>query len=109
MTVMSGGRVLLDDAARQAAEPVVPFVLWFNAFAGLGYIVAGIGLWLARRWGAWLSMIIALATLLVFAGFGLHVAVGGDFAPRTAYALLLRSVVWVLIAAFAARRLLGRH
>jgi hypothetical protein len=29
-------------------------------------------------------------------------------AAHTVYALLLRSVVWVLIAAFAARRLLGR-
>lgn len=108
LTVLSGGRVLLDEAARLAAEPVVPFVLWFNTLAGLGYIAAGVGLSLARRWGAWLAVIIALATLLVFAAFGLHVATGGAFAMRTVYAMLLRSAVWVLIAASAARRLLRR-
>ena len=51
MTIWEGGAVLfVDGAARQAAGHYVPFVLWFNFLAGFAYIVAGVGLWMRRRW-----------------------------------------------------------
>lgn len=104
LTVFSGGRVLFGpEAARVAAGNYVPFVLWFNFLAGFAYIAAGVGLVLWRRWAIWLALGIAVATALVFAAFGLHVAAGGAFEPRTVVAMTLRSVFWAVIAALALR------
>jgi hypothetical protein len=82
---------------------VVGFVLWFNFLAGFAYVVAGAGLWMRRRWSAQLALAIAAATVLMFGAFGIHVAAGGAFEARTAWAMTLRSAVWILIALFALR------
>lgn len=105
-TIASGGNTLFGGtAARQAAGAYVPFVLWFNFLAGFGYVAAGAGLWLARRWAATLALAIAAATLLVFAAFGLHVLTGGAHEMRTVGAMTLRSLVWIAIGWLAARRI----
>lgn len=105
LTVTSGGKVLFgSEAARAAAGAYVPFVLWFNFLAGFAYIAAGIGLWRWQRWAAWLALGIAAATALVFAAFGVHIALGGAFEPRTVAAMALRTVFWVAIAVVAQRR-----
>src|SRR5450756_1491207 len=96
-TIRAGGSVLFGDGA-QAAGNVVGFVLWFNFLAGFAYVVAGIGLWMRRHWSAQLALAIAATTVLVFGAFGIHVAAGGAFEARTAWAMTLRSVVWILIA-----------
>jgi hypothetical protein len=102
LTVLSGGRALFGgEAARAAVGNAVPFVLWFNFAAGFLYILAGIGLFLWRRWAAQLSAAIAIATLVVFAAFGWHVALGGAFEMRTVGAMILRSGVWIAIAILA--------
>lgn len=100
LTVFSGATTLLGALDMGA---VVPFVLWFNTAAGLAYVIAGLGLWLGLRWAFPLSLAIFAATLLVFAGFGLHVAQGGAFEMRTVFAMALRSVVWAAIALAAWR------
>jgi len=105
LTLVSGGRVLLDAEAARAAAPVVPFVVWFNVVAALGYLAAGVGFWRARPWAAPLALAIAAATALVFVGFGAHVAAGGAYAGRTVGALTFRTATWVVLA-LAARRLL---
>lgn len=99
-TLRAGGSVLFGDGA-QAAGNVTGFVLWFNFVAGFAYVVAGAGLWMRRRWSMQLALAIAAATVLVFGAFGIHVAAGGAFEARTAWAMTLRSVVWILIAALA--------
>ena len=102
MTIKSGGSVLfIDGEARQAAGHYVPFVLWFNFYMGFIYIAAGIGLWLLRPWSAWLSLLIATATLAVFAALGLHILNGGEYEMRTLIAMTLRSGIWLVISAFA--------
>ena len=101
-TIRAGGSVLFGDGA-QAAGNVVGFVLWFNFLAGFAYVVAGVGLWMRRRWSAQLALAIAAATVLVFGAFGIHVAAGGAFEARTTWAMTLRSVVWIAIALFALR------
>lgn len=106
-TIRAGGSVLFGDGA-QAAGNVVGFVLWFNFLAGFAYVVAGAGLWLRRRWSAQLALAIAAATVLVFGAFGIHVAAGGAFEARTAWAMALRSVVWILIALLAFRAVKSR-
>ena len=67
-------------------------------------IVAGVGLWMRRRWAAWLAIVITVATALVFLAFGVHVALGGAWERRTVVAMTLRTLVWAGIAAIAWRR-----
>ena len=105
LTVVAGGATLLGGVAMGA---VVPFVLWFNTLAGPAYVVAGLGLWQGRRWAFPLSLAIFVATLLVFAGFGLHVVQGGAFEMRTVVAMALRSAVWGAMAVIARHPFAGR-
>lgn len=108
-TIKSGGSVLfIDGEARLAAGNYVPFVLWFNFSAGFVYIITGVALWLLRPWSAWLSLLLAGSTLLVFVAFGLHVLNGGDYETRTVIAMTLRSTIWVMIAAYTCHHFL-RH
>jgi len=98
-TVFSGGSVLFGGGgARTAAGNYVGFVVWFNFLAGFCYIGAGIGLYYWRQWAIRLSALIAVATLLVFAAFGLHIVSGGGYEMRTVGAMILRSGVWIAIA-----------
>lgn len=102
LTIKEGGTILFgDEVARAAAGNYVPFVLWFNFLAGFVYVIAGAGLWMQQRWAMLLSAIIAGATMLTFAVFGMHVAFGGAHELRTVIAMSLRTVVWTAIAAIA--------
>lgn len=106
MTIKEGGAVLFGGAAaRAAAGAYVPFVLWFNFLAGFAYVIAAIGLWRQQRWAAWLAAGIAMATVLTFAAFGVHVLAGGAYELRTVLAMALRTTVWLVIAALAWRLL----
>lgn len=106
LTIWEGGHVLFGGAAeRLAAGNYVPFVLWFNFIAGFAYVMAGAGLWARRRWAAHLAAAIAGATALVFVAFGVHVLTGGAYEQRTAIAMTLRTLAWIIIAASARRRL----
>jgi len=108
LTIKSGGAVLfIDGEARLAAGDYVGFVLWFNFLAGFAYIAAGLGLWFRKSWATGLAVAIALATLLVFAAFGIHVLMGGNYEVRTVVAMSLRSTVWIIIAVVS--YLLGRR
>jgi len=107
LTIKAGGSVLfVDGQDRQAAGNYVPFVVWFNFLAGFLYIIAGAGLWMQRRWAVWLSIFITLATLVVFAAFGMVVINGEAYEVRTVAAMSLRTVVWALISMFAYRKLI---
>ena len=102
LTLKSGGEVLfIDGAGREAAGNYVPYVLWFNFLMGFVYIIAGMGLWLQKTWAVWLSIFIAVATLIVFAIFGVNIFLGGLFEQRTVGAMILRSGVWLAISIFA--------
>ncbi|MEZ5776978.1 MAG: hypothetical protein R3E44_01310 [Paracoccaceae bacterium] len=109
LTIISGGRALFGGAeARLAVGDAVPFVLWFNFLAGFAYVAAGIGLFMRRRWALWLSFAIVIATALVFAAFGIHVASGRAYEVRTVGAMVLRTGVWAAISMVAWRNL-GRR
>lgn len=106
LTIASAGRVLFgSDAVRQTAGATVGFVLWFNFVAGFAYVVAGLGLWLRRRWAVPWAASIALATAMVFAVFAVHVWNGGAYELRTAAAMSVRLAVWAGIAWVGCRRL----
>jgi hypothetical protein len=106
VTIIVGGKTLFSGAEeRAAAGNIVPFVLWFNFVAGFAYIIAGIGLFLWKRWAARLSAAIASATIAVFIALGIHVFLGGAFEVRTIGAMIVRSAVWIVIAASACHTL----
>lgn len=101
-TVISGGSVIFAlGQAQQAAGDYLPFVVWFNFLAGFAYILAGIGLFTWQGWAVNLSIIIAAATLVIFALFVLRVLAGAPYEPRTIGAMVLRSGLWLIIALLA--------
>lgn len=105
VTIIAGGKTLLGGVeARAAAGNIVSFVLWFNFAAGLAYVIAGIGIFLSRRWAAYLSLAIAAATIAVFIALGIHIFAGSAFEARTVGAMIVRSAVWIVIAALTWRK-----
>ncbi|NWF37822.1 hypothetical protein F3F96_01520 [Mariprofundus sp. NF] len=110
LTIKSGGQVLFgDESYRVAAGNYVPFVLWFNFTAGFVYLIAGVGLALRKPWAAGIALVIAVATLLVFAAFGLHIFADGAYEMRTVAAMTLRSTIWIVLFILAYRQLIGRR
>lgn len=106
ITIIVGGKTLFGGTEiRTAAGNIVPFVLWFNFVAGFAYVIAGVGLFLWKRWAAQLSAVIAAATIAVFVAFNIYIFLGGAFEVRTVAAMIIRSVVWVVIAVSACRAL----
>lgn len=106
ITIIVGGKTLFGGTeVRTAAGNIVPFVLWFNFVAGFAYVIAGVGLFLWKRWAAQLSAVIAAATIAVFVAFNIHIFLGGAFEVRTVSAMIIRSVVWTVIAVSACRAL----
>ena len=107
LTIKSSGSVLfVDGTFREGVGNFVPFVVWFNFLAGFVYLIAGGGLWMQKHWAVWVSVLIAITTLIVFAIFGIHILKGGLFEVRTIAAMSFRTVVWALIAIFAYRKII---
>jgi len=107
LTIKSGGSVLfIDGTFREEAGNYVPFVVWFNFLVGFVYLIAGGGLWRQKHWAVWVSIFIAVATLVVFAIFGIHILKGGVYEIRTIAAMSFRTIVWALIAIFAYRKII---
>ena len=107
LTIKSGGSVLfVDGVAREEAGNYVPFVIWFNFLAGFAYLIAGAGLFMQKLWAAWMSVFIVVATIVIFALFGLHILNEGMYEFRTVAAMSLRTVIWALIATFAYRNII---
>lgn len=105
LTIKSGGQVLFGgESYQKAAGNYVLFVLWFNFIAGFFYLVAGIGIGLRQTWAVWLSFLIALATIIIFALFGIYIFQGGEHEIRTVIAMSLRTIVWSSIFIFSYRK-----
>ena len=102
-TLKEGGTVLFTEAGKQGAGNFVPFVLWFNFFAGFAYILAGIMLFRLKICSRKLSAVIAIATIIVFMLFGVHILNEGAYELRTVVAMTLRSGIWIAIALVAFR------
>jgi hypothetical protein len=56
----------------------------------------------SKNYAIWLMGAAAIVTA-VFCAFGIHVAAGGAYEARTAWAMTLRSAVWIVIAALIFR------
>jgi hypothetical protein len=105
LTLFSGGMALFGPpAARAAVGNAIPFVLWFNFFAGFVYLLGAALLFRRHRLAQAVAWGIGLATLGVFALFWLEVAGGAAFEMRTVGAMLLRAGIWLAIAIMLWRR-----
>ncbi|WP_349371233.1 hypothetical protein [Salinarimonas sp.] len=101
-TLFSGGAVLFGpEETRSAAGAIVPAVLWFNFLSGFVYVLAGIGVFLARPWGRALAGLLAGALAVLTAYFLWHVAAGEPWETRTLAALILRLAFWIAVAVLA--------
>jgi len=102
LTIVSGGRALFGGADAQAAVGnAVAFVLWFNFVAGFGYVLAGAGFWLGRRWATGVAAALAIGTAGVAIAFFVYVQGGGAYELRTVAALGLRLGFWLVLAGLA--------
>ena len=105
LTIFSGGSVLFGPrAAQEAAGNAVPFVVIFNTAAGFAYLIGAYALWRNHPAARWIALAIGLATMAVFAGFGLYALTGAPVELRTALALPFRAAFWLAIAWAAFRR-----
>ena len=110
MTLYAGGTALFGGPeARAAVGNAVPFVLWFNFFAGFVYILAGAGLLRRHRWAAYAAILLAAATALIAVAFAIHAVSGGAFEMRTVGALTVRLLFWVIVAVVAKSATAGRR
>lgn len=110
LTIKSGGQVLFGGSIYQkAVGNYVLFVVWFNFLAGFIYLVAGVGIWMRLRWAFGLSLLIAIATIIVFSILVMHILNGGGYETRTVAAMSLRSIVWISISIFSYRKLIRRQ
>lgn len=101
-TLFSGGQALFGSPqARAAVGNAVPFVLWFNFFAGFVYILAGVGLLRRRPWAVYASIFLASSTALIAAAFGVYALSGGAFEIRTIGAMAIRLLFWIVVAVAA--------
>ncbi|MCX5717569.1 MAG: hypothetical protein NTW44_04505 [Nitrospirae bacterium] len=110
LTLKSSGQILFGGSLYQkAAGNIVLFVVWFNFLAGFVYVAAGVGIWMRLRGAVWLSLLIAIATIIVFSGLGIHILNGGGYETRTVRGMSLRSIVWISIFLFSYRKLIRRQ
>ena len=107
LTIFSGGQVLFGgNSSQKAGGNYVPFVVWFNFLAGFAYLTAGAGILLRQRWAVWLSLLIAIMTIIVSGVFTLHILGGGEYENRTVAAMGLRSFVWISIFVFSYKEII---
>lgn len=95
LTLVSGGTALLGSVDMGA---VVPFVLWFNFFAGFAYVAGGLLMLTGHRLAFPVALTIFIATALVFAAFAWRAFQGDAFEMRTVGAMTLRTLFWAAMA-----------
>jgi len=106
LTLKKGGSVIFNiGSARQDAGNYVPYVLWINFLSGFMYIVAGIGLWMRKRWAALLSVALLICVALTYSAFGIHILRGEPYEMRTVCAMALRTALWCVISAVSYKEL----
>jgi len=100
ISLFKAGSVLFGpQSAGEAVGDFVPFVVWFNFVAAGFYMLAGIGIYIGRSWGYWISGLIALGTIITAAAFVRHLMIGGAYEMQTVGALIIRSGFWCVVTA----------
>ncbi|MCP4188464.1 MAG: hypothetical protein GY763_12750 [Gammaproteobacteria bacterium] len=102
LTLRSSGLVLFTTGEfHQQQGNFVPFVVWTNFVCGFAYVIAATGLFLMKRWAAYLAYLIALVTAAAYTFFGMHVMNGGLYEMQTVVAMAIRTLFWTVISGLA--------
>jgi len=59
-----------------------------------------------KHWAVWVSIFIAVATLVIFALLGIYILNGESYEVRTIAAMSIRTILWALIAMFAYQKII---
>jgi hypothetical protein len=107
LSVVAGSRVLAGTDRPDYI--VLTWLVVYNVAAGLVGVVAGVGLWLLRRWAVGLARTIAVAHSAVLVVLMASWSAGPSVAADSVIAMLLRAVVWASIALVATRVAASGH
>jgi hypothetical protein len=106
VSIAAGSRVLAG--IDRPDYVVLPWLVVYNVAAGVVGVAAGAGLWMRRPWGLAIARALAAAHGAVLVGLLAARGVGSPVAPDSLLAMLLRTVVWTLIALVTGRAVLDR-
>lgn len=99
LTVFLTGSVLLDLFGIRAKEGnFVPFIVWINLVAGIGYLAAAYLLFNSNRKSILLLLGIAILILIGNIALHFHITSGGIYKMETVNGMRFRLVVTFLMA-----------
>jgi uncharacterized membrane-anchored protein len=93
LSIKEGGSVLLGLSTK--AYTILPWLVWYNVVLGFVSVIAGIGMWMQRRWGVTFAATIVSLHGLVFVILIILFAFREAVALNSIMAMLFRTVVWV--------------
>jgi hypothetical protein len=73
------------------------FVVWFNFFSGIVYLIAGYGIWHLKPWAVYLSLLIVVFSLIVLTALSVHMFTDGQFRGWQIAEMGLKVLIWSLI------------
>jgi sensor histidine kinase YesM len=95
LSIREGGAVLLGVTVPDF--PVLTWLVWYNVALGFVSVAAGIGMWTRLYWSRTLALNILVLHAVVFAGLIALYQLGQTVAPRSIFAMMLRTFTWVVI------------
>jgi uncharacterized membrane protein (DUF2068 family) len=95
MTIVEGGSVLLGIETK--TYHVLSWLVQYNVVMGFVSMVAGIGLWMEKKWAAMVARIILVCHGAVFLSLGGMHLLGKTVAIVSIMAMLFRTGVWIVI------------
>ncbi len=84
------------------------FVIYTGIMLGIVGIVAAIGLWMLKKWGLWLTIVVSVLNLLSAAP-GLAVAASAEAQSLAAVGLVVPALIIVLVVFPSSRRAFRRR
>ncbi|OFW14063.1 MAG: hypothetical protein A3F70_04435 [Acidobacteria bacterium RIFCSPLOWO2_12_FULL_67_14] len=103
LSVIAGGRVLAG--IDRPDYVVLPWLVRYNVAAGIVGVVAGLGLWRARRWAVRLAGTLAALHGGVLTALVAWQVTGEAVAVDSFVAMFLRTIVWSSIVVVTRRAL----
>jgi hypothetical protein len=95
LSIKEGGSVLLGLSTK--TYPVHLWLVQYNVVMGFLSVIAGIGLWMQRKWGSVLTALILLCHGIVFLSLMTLIMLGKTVARTSVMAMLFRTAIWLVI------------
>jgi len=93
--------VILDFfRVREQEGNYVMFIVWANLISSILYLMTGFGLIKHKLWALKAINSALILLLAAFAGFIVHIEMGGNYEQRTIYAMIFRTTLTFLFVQF---------